>query len=309
MTWPRAYTKTSSTISTSAPFVPASWEGDLECGLASCVGLCSISVVSRSGPPTKGPLPRTTPGNPTTRIALLLLVPGDALAVISRTRSSRLLTLAGVRKKRIHDLSPVYPHTRVVRRVRALARVVRIHATPFAMPDHVHLAPRWDLLRTAFAVGTHRQNDARIPIMNMAGAAEKSAEICCHAVNIHVPCHATRAYAVLAMSRSKLVVTVVNYRPTCCAARRTRRWKANLHVVMAQKRNGLVASAAMKHAIANSIAAFTHARSNVILRSQLPLIARNHRTSSFAVHVARRLSPVYLALFLVQVAKTRFRTA
>lgn len=67
------------------------------------------------------------------------------------------------------------------------------------MPGLVPLALQWGLPRTAFAAGTPRQSDVKTPNMNMAGAAEKFAEISYRAVNTPALRRATRGYVAHAM--------------------------------------------------------------------------------------------------------------
>lgn len=216
--------KTSPTTFTSARFAPVNSAGGLKYGPASYAGPFSTSVALRNGPKMKERLLRMLQDNKRA-VNHFLHVPGAVLDAIYLMKHFLPLTRVGVRKKSTLDLCPVYPHTPADRHVRGHVEAVPTHVTKLVMLVHVRHALPWDRHRTVSVDEILPQNDVRIQIMSMVGAAARSVETCFRAVNIPAHLLVMRAYVVPVRSRLRPGAIVAKCRPRCCAVPRRMKWK------------------------------------------------------------------------------------
>lgn len=256
----------------------------------------------------KAQLPRTLPGSRRVTSSSVP-APGVVRDATCHMKRSPLPTPAGAKRKSTPDPSLVCLHTPVDRRVRDLAEAAHTHVMRLVTLVRVLLVHPWDQLRTASVAEIPPRNDARTLTMSMDGAAGRSAVTCSHVVNIHAHFRATRACAVPAKSRSRLVVIAAKCRLKCCAAPRKTRWKVRSYTTMDLKRSGRDALPAVISAIAHSTAVCIFVRRAATRRTHILLIALARPMSSFVARAGKHHSPRLPDSPLAPPVKIRFQTA
>lgn len=213
-------------------------------------------------------------------------MPGDVPGATWPRRFSLRPMRAGVRRRSIRVRYPVSRLIRVDRLARGPERDARTRAIPSVMLGRAHRARPWVRRRIAFAGGTRPPNGARIRIMRMGGAVGRSVVICCLVESIFVPGRATRASAVLAMSRLSRSVIVGVCRRKCCAVPATRSLTASCYAT-GQWSPGRAVLAVESLAVVPWTAGCISARRSAILKTHSLRIVLDHPMWCSTAHVGR----------------------
>jgi hypothetical protein len=200
----------------------------------------------------------------------------------------------------------VYPHTRVVRLARDLARDVPIHVIRLVMRVHVRLVLPWAQRRIASVALIRPKNVVKTQIMRTAGAVVKSVVSYCHAENTHVHSHVMRDCAGAARLALTLVAIVENCRRRCSASPKMMRGTVELFARTDRKMNGPAASIVGRLATVPLIVASIYARRTVTRRSLFQHTVHDHQMSLSIALVARHRYLKFRDIHLGLLAKTRF---
>lgn len=205
--------------------------------------------------------------------ALLHLRLGAVLVVICHTNISLLHILVGARKNPILGPCPVYLHTLVAKHAHGLAEDVLTHVTRLVMQVPAHHVQQWVQPKIVSVVVTHPRSAARIPIMKMDGAVEKSVVTFYHVESIHALYLVMKVFVVPVRSRLMHVAIVAKSIQTCCVAPGTKNSTVKRSRKMDQTKSGRAPLLVPMIATVPSTVECIFARRAVILKTQWPLIA------------------------------------